>query len=346
MSQIQRVWVFNGFRPMNPKYVDSLVEDYKSLNATDVVLGVSNDDKFYRLLSPPSDIIEYSKKFAAAGFAVHIMPWLHPDEAWMRAAANTCIPLVLEGSATSLLFDIEGTWVHQNEVRNTTRRAETFARFTELYLNQRQGDFLVGITTYPAGHVDPTLVPLLQLVDYIAPQTYSRAVRTQKDRAHGGAILKAGALQSWTWARLRKSNLQNKRIVWAFTTSQQDDPDYGGTFGTMTTALNAAIGYGAQEVAYWSYPGIRGEQRKFVSGILSGVSIDRSPLLVRRSRAMSGTSRLDAQYGYETELERQAAIYAANNVGPSTEEFRYTKEVFDTGGLLYDFDTGRWNDEA
>jgi hypothetical protein len=151
------VWVFADFKI--PSAAD--LRTIEATRCTDVVLGVANADKPFRLKGKRADWLRAMASLDGMGVRSHVMPWARRDESFIRAMMAQCLDLADEGGASSILLDAEYHWIHG---RMDATDAAVLAR-------QLAGDIRLGVTGYTK--VQESLDPLLDVCDYGCPQAYA-----------------------------------------------------------------------------------------------------------------------------------------------------------------------------
>jgi hypothetical protein len=176
----------------------------------------------------------------------------------------------------------------------------------------------------------------MKYVSYGVPQAYSvynsKKAYTKEEGYRPGRTQRLA--NSWRGSA--------PRIIMGLANYWQSHPTGPTEIEALRLALGETIKLGYKEVAYWSLPWVKRDVATFTKGIL-GTSGGLPVLAARRNSAFASASRRDFQGAMEQSDVRWQAIEVPQ-MPPITGEF--ILDDLDFSGLLFNFQTGKWNDEA
>jgi hypothetical protein len=338
-----------------PKDTASYSDRLNDMNVTDIVFGLNGDDyeeevqrgrrvkrlgdSDFHLFHSPERIVTVCREVAAAGISPHLMTWLHPDEPWMEAVRDYLYPIAAEARAVSVLLDLERYWV-KPKASPTRFKSSDFqttipSSFQRILVSGRAPK--LGITSYAL--MPARVKPVMPYVSYGIPQAYS-VYNSVKDYTKDGGY-RPGKTQRLANTWLRHTN----RVVMGLANYWQGHPTGPTGVEALRLALGETIALGYREVAYWSLPWVKGEIVAFTRSILNTAG-GLPTLPSRRNTAVSAATRPDFQRAAERAAPTAAEIAAEQFAKDGAVHGRFLVEKTNNNGLLYNFQVGKWNDEA
>lgn len=184
-----------------------------------------------------SRIIAFCERAVEEGFAVHLMTWCMPHEAYIRELGTQLTDLLADCGAQSIQFDAEEPWTNARQPMNWDEAGELMA---EVLSPVPFG--VTGIGYTPSKKVGP----LVRRAAYMVPQCYSTAKNNLNPVTACPGLV----------ARWRRLFGDRELVVGLAGYRQQGRPGYTKE-RFMTTAFDAATSTKPTDIVYWSLRHVR-----------------------------------------------------------------------------------------
>ena len=159
-----RVGVFADWKPLSKRDIEVL----KEIDATDVVLGVCNDRKQFRLNVSEKRILEDCDEIRAMQAIPHLDSWVSRREGYLRPCLDTMCRLAAKVEGTAML-NAEGDYIRKPKTADALSPQAGANLVGEYSLDPAQPP--VGVVSFDI--IRNVIKPLIEVIDYWVGEAYS-----------------------------------------------------------------------------------------------------------------------------------------------------------------------------